>query len=79
MEGCSIHERVLYHHATVAPLSMTQSHRFHPDSITTVVCNQLPVVTPFTLSRGEEAFEVSGACFSFHGVMECVARWRIKV
>jgi len=59
MEGCSIHERVLYHHATVAPLSMTQSHRFHPDSITTVVCNQLPVVTPFTLSRGEEAFEMA--------------------
>ena len=58
LAGCDApNERVLYHHCTVAPISMATGHgRFRDEDLTTLQISGLPVVTPFTLHRGLEMY-----------------------
>lgn len=58
IDGCSITERVLYHHATIAPITMTHTHRFHPSQLTSIHIPELPYITPFTMDRGAAAYDI---------------------
>jgi len=59
LHGCDPSERVLYHHATVAPLWMTHANKFGPDHLKVLRIPGLPIVTPLTMGRGPQAFDIA--------------------
>ena len=57
--GVATDERVLYHHATVWPLTLTTVSRYR-ESVTLQI-GGLPLVTPLNIERGVDGFHVAKA------------------